>query len=243
MSQIYQCFVYLFTFPWRTVTRMTTILSKGFGIKSGKREEPLPPVGDGDHQGEGPEQDPPNNNSLSRSQQLPSVPHVEGGDSPIDRDSDYDRDSGSQNPKVTNPDQQMTTSNDDLNLWECAYQKARETNPEVVKAYGKILSRISQGNSKVSNHANAGSTSPDWRQVSKLVESGLKEAESLNTTRKLVGAVEFIFQSLKGLGDIAVQANPIAGLAWGGVCTLLGVCDMSHSTIQLINMLTGLDVA
>jgi N-terminal domain of NWD NACHT-NTPase len=117
---------------------------------------------------------------------------------------------------------------DNKELWDRAYLKIGKTDPKLVEAYEDILSRVGK------DHLITGSK---WEQMGNLVHSGLQEAESLKRARKLVGTAGMILTRVKSMGDAAVQANPIAALAWAGVCFVLEVC---HFCYLLSNLLTAL---
>jgi len=109
-------------------------------------------------------------------------------------------------------------------LWDLAYQKVRKIDCGIVKAYEDQVSRLSQGGPNRAKAVNPGSF-----QVGELVQRGLEETDrSLKTAMKVTGAVLYIVKTVKNLGDVAVQANPIAALAWAGVSCALGVRIRYH---------------
>lgn len=115
------------------------------------------------------------------------------------------------------------------NLWDQAYRQAEENEEtaKLVKAYEKVLSEMPGNGPK-----NADPTTTHWQEIGRLVKSDLQKTESLDVARKLVGGLAFIVNKVKSLGDVAVQANPIAALAWAGVSMVLGVRRLSSLSNQ-----------
>ncbi|KAF5242935.1 hypothetical protein FAUST_3103 [Fusarium austroamericanum] len=127
---------------------------------------------------------------------------------------------------------------EDISLWNSAYERLKETSEKVVTEYEELLSKelsseidISEDESE--NHIDDTNHERRKEQLELIIQNGLRRTEEGKIKYKIFGktfipryhvarTAEFV-QSVKTLVDEAVKASPEAGLVWAGVCTVLPI--------------------
>ncbi|GKU11177.1 unnamed protein product, partial [Fusarium langsethiae] len=121
-------------------------------------------------------------------------------------------------------------------LWNRAYDKLKENEPELVEAYEKILSvKLHQ---KTPSSVDCESTENDISkvretrscQMQKLVKEGLVRTQNQESIKRGIGEVLEVVQPVRGIVDKAIQAVPEAAIAWVGVC--LGLEILSNAITE-----------
>jgi hypothetical protein len=123
-------------------------------------------------------------------------------------------------------------------LWEIAYEKAKESDAEIVDAYERILSTWLHRSETVLECPKSADgelenkISPDIdcrrEQMQQIMQYMQEKAEMHAETRQKFEKGIGIFTILKELGNTAVKASPEAALAWGGVCCVVEVCFATY---------------
>jgi hypothetical protein len=123
-------------------------------------------------------------------------------------------------------------------LWEIAYEKAKESDAEIVDAYERILSTWLHRSETVlecpksADEELENKISPDTdcrrEQMQQIMQYMQEKAEMHAETRQKFEKGVGIFTILKELGNTAVKASPEAALAWGGVCCVVEVCFATY---------------
>jgi hypothetical protein len=131
-------------------------------------------------------------------------------------------------------------------LWEIAYEKAKESDAEIVDAYERILSTWLRGSEIVSEYPKSAdeelenNISPDIdcrrEQMQQIMQYMQEKAEMHAETRQKFEKGIGIFTILKELGNTAVKASPEAALAWGGVCCVVEVCFATYNEHRCLKL-------
>lgn len=120
---------------------------------------------------------------------------------------------------------------DHMKLWDEAYDELRRREPELVKAYEKILSHDYEVTREAEQRAQENHIEQDdWTRRRMQMDQILRNVLQ-NTTkpaaaeRRVKDAIDVIL-SLKGVIGTSLQPVPIAALAWTGVCIGLQVINI-----------------
>ncbi len=108
-------------------------------------------------------------------------------------------------------------------LWDKAYDDLKYDAPDLFDLYEKILS-LDLGGSKDAQR-NIIEQDPTQRrvQMNRLLDAGLEKTARLGSVEKNIGVAIQIVLSVKEVVGSALQAVPVAALAWTGVCVALQV--------------------
>lgn len=115
-------------------------------------------------------------------------------------------------------------------LWDRAYDDLKDQERDLVKLYETILSRELDGSSKEPEENAIEQTDRAKRrsQMDHLLNTGLDKTKKLAKVEKNIGDTINIVLSVKEAIGSALQAVPIAALAWTGVCVALQVSSPSE---------------
>jgi hypothetical protein len=114
-------------------------------------------------------------------------------------------------------------------LWNRAYDELKRSEPKLLDAYERILSRelkIDPSNpdeSQFENSIEQVNTTKRWLQMEQLAQAGLKKTEGEHKVKQAVGDVLQGVLAVKDIVSLAVQTVPQAALAWTGVCLAVQV--------------------
>jgi N-terminal domain of NWD NACHT-NTPase len=112
-------------------------------------------------------------------------------------------------------------------LWEQAYDDLKHDEPKLFELYETILSRDLEG---VKGNVIEQNRTKRRSQMDRLLNTGLDKTARLVHVETNIGAVINITLSVKEAVDSALQAVPIAAVAWTGVCVALQASSPPHST-------------
>ncbi|KAI0162917.1 hypothetical protein BJ166DRAFT_481863 [Pestalotiopsis sp. NC0098] len=121
-------------------------------------------------------------------------------------------------------------------LWNEAYDDLRKTEPQVVKAFEKIIAiQLNQNEQdgqldQAAENRQLPPRKPSPHQMQKLVHEGLDRTAKTASIKQGVGNALQAIQTVKGLMDSAVQFVPQAAVAWAGVC--LGIEVLSNPVTE-----------
>ncbi|KAI9786212.1 MAG: hypothetical protein M1839_007622 [Geoglossum umbratile] len=131
-----------------------------------------------------------------------------------------------QAPSDTSSSPSLTQSEQ---LWNRAYDELKRSEPKLLDAYERILSRELKGDtsspdeSQFENSIEQASATKRWSQMERLVQAGLKKIEGEDKVKQAVGEALQGFIAVKDIISLAVQTVPQAALAWIGVCLAVQV--------------------
>lgn len=110
-------------------------------------------------------------------------------------------------------------------LWDQAYDDLKHDNPKLIELYETILSPDLDNSSKGAkgNVIEQKDRTKRRSQMESLLNTGLDKTEKLAKVEKNIGDAINIVLSVKEAIGSALQAVPIAALAWTGVCVALQV--------------------
>ena len=140
-------------------------------------------------------------------------------------------------PRTDSPNMEMPAGADGaprppglpVQLWDHAYDRLKQEEPELVDTYEKILSRQLQdglGSTVPPTQPNTvDQNPPDARrhQMTQLIHAGLDNTAREAKIKERLGTTIQIVRSVKNAISSAIQAMPQAALAWTGICVLLDV--------------------
>jgi hypothetical protein len=108
-------------------------------------------------------------------------------------------------------------------LWDRAYDDLKADEPKLLKLYETILSRELDDSSKEAkeNVIEQRDSVKRRSQMDCLLNAGLDKTQKLAKVEKNIGDAINIVLSVKEAIGSALQAVPIAALAWAGVCVAL----------------------
>ena len=108
-------------------------------------------------------------------------------------------------------------------LWDRAYDDLRHDNPKLFKLYETILSRELEGGRKESteNVIEQANTAKRRTQMYCILDAGWNKTEKSAEVEKNIGDAMKIVLSVKEAIGSALQAVPIAALAWTGICVAM----------------------
>ncbi|KAH0536101.1 hypothetical protein FGG08_006987, partial [Glutinoglossum americanum] len=105
-------------------------------------------------------------------------------------------------------------------LWNRAYDELKRSEPKLLVAYERILSReLKEDNSSpdepgFENSIEQANTTKRWLQMERLVQVGLRKIEGEDKVKQAVGEVLQGVLAVKDIVSLAVQTVPQAALAW-----------------------------
>jgi hypothetical protein len=107
-------------------------------------------------------------------------------------------------------------------LWDQAYDDIKRENPKLMELYETILSHdLGRSNGAEGNVIEQMDRKKRRSQMNRLLKTDLDKTEKLAKVEKNIGDAINIVLSIKDAIGSALQAVPIAALAWTGVCVAL----------------------
>jgi hypothetical protein len=132
-------------------------------------------------------------------------------------------------PEATSAQKETAITTPPEQLWDHAYDVLKPDEPKLFELYETILSRdlnSSEENIIEQNRTNRRS------QMDRLLNTGLDKTARLVHVEKSIGDAVKIVLSVKEAVGSALQAVPIAAVAWTGVCVALQASYLPPSTFD-----------
>ncbi|KAF3016531.1 hypothetical protein E8E14_011820 [Neopestalotiopsis sp. 37M] len=116
-------------------------------------------------------------------------------------------------------------------LWIQAYEKLSNENPKLIAAFETILSQaliIKEGDdpditTDAPNLMSSCSIDMKMVKMREVAQKSLDRAHRHSETKDILLKTSNYLKSLKEAVGIVLQANPVAGLAWSGICSVLPI--------------------
>jgi N-terminal domain of NWD NACHT-NTPase len=116
-------------------------------------------------------------------------------------------------------------------LWDEAYDTLKHDEPKLFKLYESILSRELDSSKDAKGNVIEQNREKRRSQMDYLLDTGLEKTAKLINVEKNIGDTINIVLSVKEAVGSAIQAVPIAALAWTGVCVALQASYSSDFTM------------
>jgi hypothetical protein len=115
-------------------------------------------------------------------------------------------------------------------LWDQAYDDLKHDEPELFELYETILSRDLDGFEDVKGNVIEQNQTKRRSQIDRLLNTGLdKTARLVHVEKNISDAINIVLSVKEAVGS-ALQAVPIAAVAWTGICVALQASSPPHST-------------
>jgi len=155
-------------------------------------------------------------NLPASSLQEPTTPSAEYPNSPA-----LEATSAQKETAITTPPEQ---------LWDQAYDGLKHDEPKLFELYETILSRYLDSSEGVKGNVIEQNRTKRRSQMDRLLNTGLDKTARLVHAEKKIGDAINIVLSVKEAVGSALQAVPIAAVAWTAVCVALQASSPPHST-------------
>ena len=106
-------------------------------------------------------------------------------------------------------------------LWDQAYDDLKHDEPKLLELYETILSRDLDSSKGAEGNVIEQNRTKGRFQIDRLLNTGLDKTAKLVHVEKSIGDAINIILSVKEAVGSALQAVPIAAVAWTGVCVAL----------------------
>ncbi|KAE8356800.1 hypothetical protein BDV28DRAFT_126563 [Aspergillus coremiiformis] len=110
---------------------------------------------------------------------------------------------------------------DSKSLWDQAYDKLKDENPDLIQSYETILSRELAANER---NVIKAEQNDRQSQMSALLETGLTKVAKLSKAEKGIGDAIGVIMSVKDVVSVGVSAILPAAIAWASLCVALDFC-------------------
>lgn len=160
----------------------------------------------------------------------PAIDNHSSSGSPAFPRTEYTRANPQSQPRDVTSHQ--TSDDENMKFWDEAYDKLKEQDPELIRAYEKILSRYEPGTDVRGTEENLIEQTDRAKrhtQMHSILKKVLDKTTKPNSVGKKIEDAIDVVLSLKDAIGFGLQPVPIAALAWAGAC--IGLQVSYHPTV------------